>query len=311
MTAILPAWIEQPPPAPPDWPEPDWERFREVCRAHGVAPLLHRRLAAPAWRESAAGLWLAAQAAANARRIARIQGELAAVLAAFAGLPLLPLKGCLLTAFYYDECALRPMADLDFLLPDESFAEAEARLAPLGYRLEHRGWKHFRFGRPGDADFVDEECEHPDNPRRLEVHPYCREKILDDVVDLTAILRQSARPARWRGLPVWILSPEALWLHLLLHATHHLLVNDFRLLHLLDLARVLPWVRQPQDWLDRVEARAVYPPLALLRRTFPNAVPGSWLEPLRRRLPAGFLAWAEGLNLFESSYLHPAPWRDA
>ena len=32
---------------------------------------------------------------------------------------------------------------------------------------------------------------------------------------------------------------------------------------------------------------------------------------LRRRLPAGFLAWAEGLNLFESSYLHPAPWRDA
>lgn len=308
----LARWIAGPPERPPERPAEEWDRFREAARVHGAAPLLWTRVRdLPAWAESPVGAWLADQHLWNGRRVARLQGEIADVLAAFAaaGVPILPLKGAVLSALTYEEPAARPMADLDVLLPVEHQEAGEAVLAGLGYEKFFNGWKHARFVRPGNSEIVDPEREHPDNPRNLEVHPRCREHIFGDVVDLTDVVWGTARLGDLLGARTLLPDPDACWLQLLVHATHHVLLNNFRLIQLVDLVRLAPALQAPEDLVESVDPRATYPALALLERYFPECR-WTWLrESLRGRLDPGFAAWADGLDLFGACYLNPVPWR--
>ena len=119
--------------------------------------------------------WLAEQAGLNARRIDRMHDELAAILAAAAaaGIEVMPLKGAILTTRPGVEPGRRPMADLDLLVRPADRAGLGALLAGArlrtrarerptsdARRLRRSGW---RPGRVTDG-------EHPDNPRRVEVH---------------------------------------------------------------------------------------------------------------------------------------------
>jgi hypothetical protein len=311
----LARWIARSPPgSPPDWPAETWELFRQAAQVHGAAPLLWRQACGlPAWAASPIGRWLDDQYAWNARRVARLHGELAEILHLFAaeGVPLLPVKGAVLGALYYEDAAARPMADLDVLLRAEHFTAGEALLARLGYARIFTGWKHSRFARPapgGTGAVADPTREHPDNPRQLEVHPRCRERIADAVVDLTDCLWGSARQGTLLGAPAWLPAPDAAWLHLLIHATHHVLLNNFRLIQLADLALLMPAVNDPEALLLAVDARATYPALALLDRYFQRGA--ELLAALRARLSAGYAAWADGLDLFAVCHLNPVPWRD-
>ena len=47
------------------------------------------------------------------------------------------LKGAALAITVYDSIGLRPMGDLDLLVPEERLAEAVARLKALGYVQPH------------------------------------------------------------------------------------------------------------------------------------------------------------------------------
>ena len=312
LCETLASWLASPPERPPEWPGETWDAWRQAARVHGVAPLLWLRLrGSPAWAESPAGSWLADQYSWNARRVARLQAELVEVLRAFAtaGVPILPVKGAVLAACYYEDAAARPMADLDLVLREECFAAGEELFGGLGYEKVFTGWKHARFVQRGASGIVDPECEHPDNPRQLEVHPHCRERILDEVVDLTDRMWAAARPGELLGVPAWLPDPEVLWLYLLVHATHHVLSNTFRLLQLADLLQLEPLLQQPAASLREVDARATYPVQALLQRYFPSEYRGALLARQRSRVSHAFAAWADELDLYEPCHLNPAPWR--
>ncbi|HVT59854.1 MAG TPA: nucleotidyltransferase family protein [Thermoanaerobaculia bacterium] len=343
-------WVREPPAGPPAWPPERWWLFRQVCQAHGVAPLLARRLGWPA--STAAGSWLAAQYAANRQRVAKIHDELRQILAAFAaaGVPLVPLKGAPLGILLYDDPAERPMADLDFLLRPDDLERAAPLLAGLGYEKIWTGWKHLRFARPENRQVVDPSCEHPDNPRVLELHPRCRERLRDQMIDLTDSIWEAVRPGELLGQRSWLLEPAACWLQLAVHATHHIMMNRFRLIQLLDLALLAGgwagWagasvgvgaaasvgtdspagaagaagaagdyrggrcVERLPDLLSGVDPRAIYAPLALLERYCPGGATAALAAAARVRVAPSFAAWAEALDLYHASYLDPAPWRD-
>ena len=309
----LACWIAapSPPPSPPDWPEETWASFRQAAQVHGAAPLLWLRVRAlPSWSGAPIGAWLADQYSWNARRVARLQGELAEILQVFAeaDVPILPVKGAVLAATVYDDPAARPMADLDVLLREEHFPAGEELLGRIGYAKTFHGWKHARFARPGSGGIVDREREHPDNPRQLEVHPRCRERILGEVVDITDRMWADARRGELLGIPAWLPGADAAWLHLLIHATHHVMMNNFRLVQLLDLARLFPGVRAPGALLAEVDARTTYPSLALLRRYFSRSFAVDLIDAVRPQVPPGFAAWADGLDLFSICHLNPVPW---
>lgn len=338
MCDLVAAWVDGAPDKPPAWDEERWAEFRLVAQVHGVAPLLGCRLAArPAWESTAVGSWLAAQAEASRRRAARLAADLREVLPAFdgAGVPVMPLKGMALAALYQD-VAERPMADLDLLVAAADLERAVALLGEVGYEPVFAGRKHVKLLRPDNRAIVDEGSEHPDNPRPIELHPACGEWLDEERIELTPLVWASARAGEVAGTPAaWLPAPEAHWCYLLVHGCHHLRINRFRLLQLLDLrllepaalagdvgrvggvggvggiaAQLLGETMPPEG---APLARAVYPPLALLDRYDPSparrAARAPLRQALRRRLPSGFAAWADGLDLFDVCHLCAAPWR--
>ena len=253
-------------------------------------------------------MWLAEQAEGNARRVAKMQAELAAILALFAahGLPAMPLKGSVLTAKYYEDAALRPMADLDILIRPQDFSHAARLLIELGYAQEVVHWKHTEFVKPDNRQAVTFEAEHPDNPRKVEIHCYCRESFGGPGVDLTDVMWKYADEGTLLGQRAIIPRPEALWLHLLVHHTYHAWQGKARLIQLIDLVTLSPHVK-PEMLLDGVDARFVYPSLSLWQRYFPNPTAETLAAAQRERVSTGFRRWVDGLDLVNTSHLNPKP----
>lgn len=309
ITNTIAGWLNQSELIDPHWSPAAWETFQFACRVHGVAPLLYPTLRAMPWLDNSRQSWLAEQYHFNAQRIARMQAELQAILILFSRqqLPVIPLKGSLVTAQYYAEAGLRPMADLDLLIRPGDFATATQLLAHLGYQPEVAHWKHTEFVKPENRAVVARDYEHPDNPRKLEVHLHCRETFGGPTVELTDLMWRHATPGELLGETAWLIQPEPLWLHLLVHATYHFWQGRGRLIHLVDLARVTPHLTNPQAWLNRVEARFTYPSLALLHRYFPDTLDPALLASQRVRVSASFWHWVDSLNLVNTSHLNPRP----
>lgn len=302
-------WLTAPAPQNPNWSPETWETFQFVCQVHGVAPFLCEKFAGGEWLDEATATWLAGQLDLNRRRIAKMQAELTAILALFAAhnLPLLPLKGSILTAAYYEEPGWRPMADLDLLIRPQDFARAAELLGQLGYGQTVVHWKHTEFSKPENRRVVSQEGEHPDNPRGLEIHQRCRETFGGPTVELTNLMWANAAPGTLLGEPAMRLKPEALWLHLLVHATYHLWQGRGRLIHLLDLALVTPQLTEPAVYLNAVEPRFTYPALALLHKYFPTVLDAGLLAQQQTQLPPRFQSWVDSLDLVNTSYLNPRP----
>lgn len=306
ICATLAAWLTEPQPASPDWSPTIWETFQLVSRVHGVAPLLHLK------SQSAPGpikTWLAQQYQFNTQRLARMQAELKAILALFnqQQLAVIPLKGSVVSTQYYPEAGLRPMADLDLLIQPPDFPAAAQLLAQLGYQPNVAHWKHTEFVKPENRAVVSLEYEHPDNPRKLEIHLRCREVFAGPEVELTQLMWSNATPEHFLGETALLVKPEVLWLHLIVHATYHLWQGKGRLLHLVDLAQVTPHVFDPLAWLNRLDARFTYPSLALLHRYFPHLLDHRILTAQQARVSASFRRWVNSLNLVNISQLNPKP----
>ena len=307
----LPGWL----PPPLGQPEADppsglpWPAFRDAVYAHCVTPLVAEGLAGVPGVDPLLTSWLDFHRQQNRLRLERLRRELVAVLCATEDLPLIPLKGPVLAELYYPDPLLRPTNDLDLLLPREHFPEATRRFAALGYHHVFSGWKHDKFEHHSCRRVIEETFEHRDNPRNLELHPRCREKVDAEIFDLTERLYASATRRTVLGEQVLVPAAGEVWLYLLLHATHHILLNNFRLLHLVDLALVTPAVEDPPALLAALDARVTYAPLLLLDRTFPGLGAGPWIAGVRKHLAPSFAQWAEGLDLYSASYLHPTPWR--
>ncbi|HEX4898690.1 MAG TPA: nucleotidyltransferase family protein [Candidatus Limnocylindrales bacterium] len=329
--ATAAAAIDRPPDALPGL------ALRRLITVHGLGPFLVRDpIAAAAVAASVAASavpadvpgWLELEDERNRLRIERLLEELAAALRAFAaaGLPVMPLKGAILATRPGADPFRRPMADLDLLVRPGDRDAARATLTSLGYRRRperNRRPTHDTFELPGNDRAVAVDGEHPDNPRRIELHTEVRRHLwtwVDDD-DLTRFLWAGALEGTVLGEPAVLPLAPALGAHLAIHATSDLLMARGRLIQWLDLAEVTggfpdaagraagvgPAVRAPAtDHVDSLELatvphpRLVYPALRLAARRLagrlpPTSMPG--LATLEARVPVRLVRWAERVPL--------------
>jgi len=116
---------------------PEWAGVAEMAEAQGVAPLLLHLLrqagGTPPPHAARVLQGLALQhRAAGAARFGALREALDGL--ADAGIPVLVLKGAALAHLVYPEPGLRPMGDLDLLVPAGALAPALEALRGLGYR---------------------------------------------------------------------------------------------------------------------------------------------------------------------------------
>ncbi len=302
-------WLTDPEPQNPGWSPEMWETFLFASLVHGVGPMLHGKLAETAWLDKKVKNWLAEQYLFNGQRLAKMHAELKAILSLFRlnNVKLMPLKGSIISARFYPEPALRPMADLDLLIRPEDFERSAVLLAQLGYEQTVVHWKHTEFSRPDDRAVASRTGEHPDNPRGVELHLYCRETFGGPTIDLTDMMWDKARTDTLLDVETVLPSLEALWLHLLVHATYHLWQGKLRLIHLVDLWLLTPHISDPASVLQTVDARYTYPALALSQRYFPLGLDKAILKTQAARLSASFCQWADSRDLVNTSYLNPRP----
>ena len=115
----------------------DWPGLVTSAEQHGLGPLLHAHVRAgvfappePARRQ----LWALYERhrRENAVRLSALEEVLAGL--AEAGIPVAVLKGPVLANLVYRDPGLRPMSDLDLLVPFEDVVGAQRRLGELGFR---------------------------------------------------------------------------------------------------------------------------------------------------------------------------------
>ena len=108
---------------------------------------------------------------------------------------------------------------------------------------------HDIFVDPGDGRVVDPDGEHPDNPRRVDLHTEVKRHLwgwVDDD-DLTAYLWDGATRGQSSGEPATLPATAALLAHLAIHASSDLLVGRGRLVQWLDLGVVARGRAGPLD----------------------------------------------------------------
>ena len=117
----------------------DWRLLAATARREGVAPLLYYALKETEWPANVPPDVQAdlrqAYYATTARNLL-VYRELSRILAALSAslpLPVVVLKGAALAATLYPSIGLRPMGDLDLLVPKDRLDQAVAAIRALGY----------------------------------------------------------------------------------------------------------------------------------------------------------------------------------
>jgi hypothetical protein len=211
--------------------------------------------------------------------------EVAQLLAA-QNIPVMALKGIPLAVAYYDDVGLRPMSDIDLLVPTGKTEPAVAALEAAGYvakAAEEPQWRNGSIATSlqHGAGFVD------GARRECDLHWHMLSDCLSDGDDDAFWSR--ARAHEVHGVPVLFPAPEDLLLHL---CAHGIRANAFPPIRwVADAAVVLR--SAGLDWevfLAEAERRLLGPTLLLAFRTLdeilePGAVPPSVIERLTR-LPA-------------------------
>lgn len=192
----------------------------DLALAQGVAPLLHERLRAAARLDALPSS--CAQALARERRACALDNlrkygafrDVARTLDK-AGIAMLPLKGLHLAERIYRDIGLRPMSDLDVLVPRDAVAAAVAALRAAGFAsvdehalerlLEHKC--NVGLQGPGGAPW-------------LELH-WSLEEPRPGLDDPTPALWDAARPARLGDADTRVMPTR----FLLLHVCGHLAIN--------------------------------------------------------------------------------------
>jgi len=113
----------------------DWDALAGLARHEELEPLLYAALREQPWAPAPLLDDLRSATMRNASRNTLLLAELEAVLAALAAasIPALVLKGAALVYRVYGNIALRPMVDLDLLLPRADLPAALDLLAAAGY----------------------------------------------------------------------------------------------------------------------------------------------------------------------------------
>jgi hypothetical protein len=304
------------------WGRREWDAARWIIKVHGMAPLLYQRLSpAPQWRKLAPSLkdYLAAQYELNRQRLNVLLGALDAILtsAGHAGIPLMVLKGPVLATQYYEDSALRPMADLDLLVRPQSGERLGHLLGELGYQEMVFNPPHPRHRRfiPVNRAYrvVSPEGEHPDNPYQVEVHTEVREEFWGIGYQVTEELWRDCRLVQVGRSSALVPQPLALLQHLLIHAAMNMILGHLRFLQLYDIHLVARDL-SADDWRGlrragrrRGEERWLYAPLIMTERYLGAVAPGEVMALLAQGTPPRLRAFLAGAPLWRLSYCHCLP----
>lgn len=242
----------------------NWDEIARCAEENAVAPLLYAALKRRPEIEPAPSIveclrisfvrsdtanWVALQKLASLTE--RFECE---------KIPAIVLKGGALVTTLYPEPALRPMSDLDFLIPQTQFAQADALLRELGYESPVELAENFAPRLTNYRAYM----RGGNDPAHLEMHwhlfksPYYWQRVpIDWFWEHTAATKIQKSPAR-------VLAREAQLLHLAAHfALHH---RAERLIWSYDLARFIAREREQLNWdaiLDTADRFGLIPPLAL------------------------------------------------
>src|SRR4051812_47965462 len=197
-----------------------WRAVVALAADYQLAPLLYSKVrdlpagTVPADVETGLKNAHRLTAAANMRLYHELRGMLRALAAR--SIPVIVLKGSYLAQAAYAHVALRPMRDIDLMVPRSRLPEALDCLWSLGYGggTAEGGLAHCAtaahaapLGKPGaPAGEMDWEIEGPRSPFAVD---------LDGLWD-------RARRVQIAGADTLVLSPEDFLLHLCLHGTRHL-----------------------------------------------------------------------------------------
>jgi hypothetical protein len=160
--------------------------------------------------------------------------------------PVMLLKGAALAADVYDDPALRPMADVDILVPPDRLHEAAESIAASGYE-------------PSDGRSIEQFiswCHHispyvKDGVPTVEIHWTIERPTSPFTIDLDG-LWQRARSIRIDGEAVFTPAAEDMVLHHALHTSYHHRFSRAALKTLCDVCAVIGDAGERFDWRSLV-----------------------------------------------------------
>lgn len=208
-----------------------WNELFALARQHNVAPLLQRALrASGALGELPNDIRrrLEEERRATALDNLRNYGQFQRIARALRerGVPVIALKGLHLAELVYRDISLRPMSDLDLLVPHSQLESAVAALLALEFDLNR-----------GLSSGYDVGLSHRRLGILVEVHWTLAQPAEPYTPPIEDIWR-SAEPARLGDADAQVMSPEFLLLHVCAHlAYHHLFSFDLR--SLCDIAEIV------------------------------------------------------------------------
>jgi len=258
-----------------DLPPQTWNQMLELALRHGVAPLLHRALQSGG---ALAGLPDPVRARLEEERRAtalvnlRNLGQFRRIAQALRerDIPVIALKGLHLAELVYRDISLRPMSDLDILVPHSQVKLAVAALLTLEFEVNR--------GLPSGYDVG---LTHRDLGMLVEVHWTLAQPSEPYTPPIEDIWRLAV-PARIGDADAHVMSPEFLLLHVCAHlAYHHLFALDLRALcDIAEIVHAYPGL----DWAAVVDrggrhgwGRGVAAALRLARDHLGAAVPADVL----------------------------------
>jgi hypothetical protein len=265
--------------------EDGWYGFGRLALRHGVAPLVHDRLAHLSLQRAARRAIdeLAIVHDEIARRNTLLLDRLREILHALraAHLPLIVLKGGFVVDAVYHDRGLRTMRDLDVLARVSDLEKIETLLLDMGYG-------------PRSRPSIAETCRYHNHLEpftradgtRVDVHWTVEYPTAAFVID-PASLWESEHFARIAGETARVLAPHHCLLHLCLHASHH---HRFQvaLRSIVDLAFVIRHYGALLDWGRLVSvaekwgvAQVVYASLRVAQELTAAAVPEEVLDALQ------------------------------
>jgi Uncharacterised nucleotidyltransferase len=293
----------------PNWTGFEWSMARAAAVLHGVTPLLAGVLP---WRgpEEWEG-FVSQQRFHTALRQRRIEALLARIdaQARRAGLAIVPLKGAALYRLGLYSGGERPMADVDLLIAECDTERAKQLLQALGYLDTSVTWRHRVFEPAEHAVAMVRKAavsfgEHADRPLKIDLHSRIAERLPLNTVDISAMIFPPAPHPGLNSYP----SAAALFMHLLLHAAGNILARALRLIQLHDLALLAGRMRDA-EWEQLLACRHddrtlwwAVPPLELVARYYPQAIPGDVLGPLRAGCPRPLRRVSRRQTLSEISF---------
>lgn len=250
-------------------PSSAWSHLAQTAQRHGIAPLVYASLQKngsvseppPGVGELLRFAYLKTSVASDLGRqvFSRLQADFAR-----AGIPLIALKGSALAATLYPDAALRPLGDLDVLVPRTAARRAGALLQAQGFAPLLELADDFQYSFANEACFI----RRGKRPAQVDLHwhlfplAYYRRRIpIEWFWERTQEIRAAAiqpngsfRAEReiTAARTMRILSPAAQLLHLCSHFV--LQHGGARLLWSYDLALLLARDREQLDWAETLAA---------------------------------------------------------